>query len=281
MVERCGVSALTVHGRRREERPVHANRNAEIREIRRALSIPVIANGGSRGMHSWREIEEFRKETECNSVMVARAAQVNPSVFRREGPLPPETVIKDYLIYATDYDAHPSNVKYVIQRMLGDQQTTTERGRALLSSVTLRQMCRLYGLEEYYLEAKGRQRDRAQRDRRVRPGDEGHLLLANLEIVEEEVAIPKKNFLDSSPKYVLGNWCRQRGCDVPSYQTVTRAIDKRFRSVVSVDGKLYSSSFWERNKKFSEHAAAMVALNKLGLTDMISADFWDQDYKPK
>ena len=31
--------------------------------------------------------------------MVARAAQWNPSVFRREGPLPLETVIADYLRY--------------------------------------------------------------------------------------------------------------------------------------------------------------------------------------
>lgn len=38
-----GISAIAVHGRTKAERPQHANRNATIRAIAKAVSIPVIA----------------------------------------------------------------------------------------------------------------------------------------------------------------------------------------------------------------------------------------------
>uniref|UniRef100_A0A0M3HFF8 Dus domain-containing protein n=1 Tax=Ascaris lumbricoides TaxID=6252 RepID=A0A0M3HFF8_ASCLU len=43
LIEKCGVAAVGVHGRRRDERQGDANRVNEIREVVRALSIPVIA----------------------------------------------------------------------------------------------------------------------------------------------------------------------------------------------------------------------------------------------
>ncbi|KHJ74752.1 dihydrouridine synthase, partial [Oesophagostomum dentatum] len=46
-IEKCGVAALGVHGRRRDERDPHPCRMDEIREVARTVSIPVIANGGS------------------------------------------------------------------------------------------------------------------------------------------------------------------------------------------------------------------------------------------
>lgn len=42
MIERCGVSAIGVHGRRKDERPANKNRLDEIHEIARLLNIPVI-----------------------------------------------------------------------------------------------------------------------------------------------------------------------------------------------------------------------------------------------
>jgi tRNA-dihydrouridine synthase 2 len=43
MIEKTGISAFAVHGRRRDERPQHLNRLDEIREIVRAVNIPVLA----------------------------------------------------------------------------------------------------------------------------------------------------------------------------------------------------------------------------------------------
>ena len=65
------------HERSRD--PVHTN---VIREIAEALCIPVIANGVSLMVKTFDDIEKCRQETGCSSVMLARAAQWNPSVFR-------------------------------------------------------------------------------------------------------------------------------------------------------------------------------------------------------
>lgn len=65
------------HERSRD--PVHTN---VIREIAKAVCIPVIANGVSLMVKTFDDIEKCRQETGCSSVMLARAAQWNPSIFR-------------------------------------------------------------------------------------------------------------------------------------------------------------------------------------------------------
>ena len=76
------MKLLKNSSRLKEERsrdPVHKD---VIREVAKALSIPVIANGGSLEINSYEDIEQYRLETGCDAVMVARAAQWNFSVFR-------------------------------------------------------------------------------------------------------------------------------------------------------------------------------------------------------
>ena len=48
-----------------------------------------------------KDIEEFRKATGASSVMLARSAMWNPSVFSSRGPLPVEEVMEDYLKYVS------------------------------------------------------------------------------------------------------------------------------------------------------------------------------------
>ena len=52
------------------------------------------------------------------SVLVARAAMWNPSIFREDGPLPLDQVIPAFLKLAIQYCATEKNVKYILQRML-------------------------------------------------------------------------------------------------------------------------------------------------------------------
>ena len=68
--------------------------------------------------------------------MIARAAQWNCSVFRRQGSLPLESVIKSYLKYVVDYDSLVGNAKYCVQSMLRDLQDS-DVGKALLDCQTL------------------------------------------------------------------------------------------------------------------------------------------------
>jgi tRNA-dihydrouridine synthase 2 len=71
--------------------------------------------------------------------MIARTAEGNCSIFRKQGLLDLESVIVNYLKYAIDYDNSPSNTKYCIQNMLKELQETP-RGKKFLECQTLEQI---------------------------------------------------------------------------------------------------------------------------------------------
>jgi len=98
-IEATGVAAVAVHARHIPERPRDPPHYDYVRAISAALSIPVIANGGSLEIASYADLDRIRAECGAASIMVARAAQWDPSIFRREGKLPLDTVVRDYLTY--------------------------------------------------------------------------------------------------------------------------------------------------------------------------------------
>jgi len=71
--------------------------------------------------------------------MLARAAQWNCSIFRKEGAFPMEDVIKAYLKHAVDCDNSASNTKYCIQNILRELQESP-LGRRFLNAQTLEQI---------------------------------------------------------------------------------------------------------------------------------------------
>ncbi len=78
-LEDAGAAAIAVHGRTREQ---YYNGRADwniIRQVREAVSIPVIANGD---IDSVQTAELCMKETGCEALMIGRAAQGNPWIFR-------------------------------------------------------------------------------------------------------------------------------------------------------------------------------------------------------
>ncbi len=79
MLEKAGVAAVAVHGRTRDQfYGGKANWNI-IRDVKNAVSIPVIGNGDVTGPEDARRMLE---ETGCDGVMVGRAAMGNPWVFK-------------------------------------------------------------------------------------------------------------------------------------------------------------------------------------------------------
>ena len=105
-IEATGVAAVAVHARHIPERPRDPPHYDYVRAISAALSIPVIANGGSLEIANYADLDRIRAQCGAASIMVARAAQWNPSIFRREGKLPLDTVVRDYLAYV--WPANPS-----------------------------------------------------------------------------------------------------------------------------------------------------------------------------
>lgn len=78
VLESSGASFLTVHGRTRAQQYAGLADRACIAEVKRAVSIPVIANGDVKSGDS---ALSMLSETNCDGVMVGRAALGNPFIF--------------------------------------------------------------------------------------------------------------------------------------------------------------------------------------------------------
>ncbi len=80
MAESCGVAAVAVHGRTREQ---YYSGRADwdiIRRVKEAVSIPVWGNGD---IFTPQDAGRMMEETGCDGVMIARGARGNPWIFRR------------------------------------------------------------------------------------------------------------------------------------------------------------------------------------------------------
>lgn len=136
LIEQTGVDALAVHGRTKYERPQHLNRNDYIRAIRNEINIPVIANGGSSEIKCYDDISKFKSVTNASSVMIARSAMKNVSIFNKHKPiLDVDQLIIDYLKLAIQYDNNAINSKYCIQQILGNLQEIG-KGKQLMGKTT-------------------------------------------------------------------------------------------------------------------------------------------------
>lgn len=69
--------------------------------------------------------------------------------------------------------------------------------------------------------------------------------------------------VDKFPKSILYEHSKKLEQLQPVYETEGK--DKLFRSVCKYDGKRYRSTFWQKNKKQAEQAAALVCLKNVGL----------------
>lgn len=104
IAEASGAAAVAVHGRTREQ---YYSGHADwviIRQVKEALTIPVIGNGDVDSPEAARRIQE---ETGCDGVMIARGARGNPWLFRRileyfetglVPPKPTEDEVRDMIL---------------------------------------------------------------------------------------------------------------------------------------------------------------------------------------
>ncbi|HJA81225.1 MAG TPA: tRNA dihydrouridine synthase DusB [Candidatus Mediterraneibacter intestinipullorum] len=78
IIEEAGASAVAVHGRTREQ---YYSGKADwdiIRQVKEAVSVPVIGSGD---VTSPQKAEEMVRMTGCDGIMIARGAQGNPWIF--------------------------------------------------------------------------------------------------------------------------------------------------------------------------------------------------------
>lgn len=80
MAEESGASAVAVHGRTREQ---YYSGKADwdiIRQVKEAVSIPVIGNGD---LLCAEDVIKMQEQTGCDGFMIARGAQGNPWISHR------------------------------------------------------------------------------------------------------------------------------------------------------------------------------------------------------
>ena len=80
IAEECGISAIAIHGRTREQ---YYSGKADwdiIREVKENVSIPVIGNGD---VFEVEDAINMLNKTNCDAIMIGRGAQGNPWIFKR------------------------------------------------------------------------------------------------------------------------------------------------------------------------------------------------------
>lgn len=104
IIEEAGAAAVAVHGRTREQ---YYSGKADwdiIRQVKEAVTIPVIGNGDVTSVES---ALSLRESTGCDGVMIGRGAQGNPWIFSKlrqyeaDGTFPPDpdrAAIRDMML---------------------------------------------------------------------------------------------------------------------------------------------------------------------------------------
>ena len=80
IAEDCGVQALSVHGRTREDKFLGSAEYETMRQVKQSVQIPVIANGDIDCEKKAKMILEF---TAADAIMVGRVAQHRPWIFQQ------------------------------------------------------------------------------------------------------------------------------------------------------------------------------------------------------
>lgn len=84
IIEASGASAITIHGRTREEYYSGVADWDMIKQVKEAVSIPVVGNGD---IFKPEDALDMINQTNCDAVMIGRGARGNPWIFKRTAHL--------------------------------------------------------------------------------------------------------------------------------------------------------------------------------------------------
>lgn len=174
-----------------------------------------------------------------------------------------------YLKYAVDVDNTTANTKYNIQNILLDKQET-EQGKKFLAAETMEQICKIFGVHEYYKEKQIEYKKRLQEIRknldvepankkiRISSGDDNGIIFENITYI-------RSNYLKDTelPKSIMHLYAKKNLSQIPKYTFERKG--SQFRAIMHLDGKKYSSTAWDKSKRAAEQCACLVGLYHLKL----------------
>jgi tRNA-dihydrouridine synthase 2 len=122
----AGADAITVHMRTVPMRPREPAIWASFTDLILSLpKVPIIANGD---FFTRSDITKFKEQigqelegsgrSWSESLMIARGALYNPSIFASSGPLPIENVVEDFVACCEKYNEPPVAVKWIVAQMM-------------------------------------------------------------------------------------------------------------------------------------------------------------------
>ncbi|XP_078444484.1 aldolase-type TIM barrel family protein isoform X5 [Wolffia australiana] len=130
------------------DRPRYPAQWSEIAAVADALSIPVIANGD---VFEYEDFGRIKQATGAASVMVARGAMWNASVFSAAGKSSWEQVKREYVRKCILWDNDIKSSKHTLKEMIVHHSCFEfPEGRAVIKCSSNADLARLYGEEEYY-----------------------------------------------------------------------------------------------------------------------------------
>ncbi|KAJ8510668.1 hypothetical protein OPV22_001102 [Ensete ventricosum] len=147
-IEKTGVSAVAVHGRRVKDRPRDPAKWNEIADVVASLSIPVIANGD---VFEYEDFGRMKNATGASSIMVARGALWNASIFSAKGKLPWDDIKREYVRKSILWDNDIKSTKQTLKEMIMHHSCLElAEGKAVIKSETNEDLAKLYDEEDYY-----------------------------------------------------------------------------------------------------------------------------------
>ncbi|CEF64401.1 tRNA-dihydrouridine(20) synthase [NAD(P)+]-like [Strongyloides ratti] len=259
MVQRTGVSAIGVHGRRRDERPNDKNRIDEIKEVVDYLDIPVLANGESGVIKEYKDIERFKEKTGASGVLLGRIALSNPSIFRKEGLHNMETEIINVLEKSCMYDEPFTQCKYVLSRILGSQLEFDPRA---------------WGVEDryYYWKKIHQERDTPNRKRKLEEEKDSDITFHDITFPMKRLRMCKSAL---TPKCFIRNYCFKEGWPQPTFTTWKRESDGRWEALIEVNNQKHQSRIAQMNRRMAEQVSALCAIISLGIRDELEGE-WEE-----
>jgi tRNA-dihydrouridine synthase 2 len=272
-LESTGISAIAIHARSKDERPCHKPHPEVIKAVvESGVKIPIICNGGSKEIEKHADIYHYKRLCGASSIMIARAAEWNVSIFRKEGMLELMDVIDRYLKISIDYDNYATNAKYCIQNMLRELQES-ELGKKFLECQLMEQISDVFGMKDY---CKKKQLEYQKREAEIRQENQNNdenfnepplkkPKYVDENTIVENIAFVRANYLKDKdlPKSVLHLHLHKTKNLTPKYTLEQDGI--YFRATITIEEQKYTSTSLEKNKKYAEQCASLVACLHLNL----------------
>ena len=153
-MEEAGAAAIAVHGRTRQQFYEPVADWEIIRQVKEAVSVPVIGNGDVTDADS---AEKMYRETGCDLIMIGRGSYGRPWVFRQiaarltEGATLPEPVLEERLAVMKEHIELICSLKGELVGMREARKHTAWYLKGLHGAAAFRGECgRLNTLEDFY-----------------------------------------------------------------------------------------------------------------------------------